>query len=186
MSKVPTLETKRLFLREVTMADEPAIKRHFIDYEVVRFLSYKIPWPYPEDGAKDYLENVVIPNQGKDRWIWGIYKKNNPKEMIGCIDMFKEGATENRGFWLSRGFWGRHIMSEAIPPTLKFAFNECGFEKMKFANAVGNLASRKIKERTGCKFMGLGPAKFVDPSVTEREMWELTKEDWINHQASIK
>ena len=42
-------------------------------------------------------------------------------------------------------------MTEAVQPILNYAFNELGFRKLAFANAVQNKASRRIKEKTGCQ-----------------------------------
>jgi len=53
-----------------------------------------------------------------------------------------------------------------------------GFEKLILANAVGNPASRRIKEKLGAVFVRTEPAIYVNPSYAEREVWELTSECW--------
>lgn len=53
-----------------------------------------------------------------------------------------------------------------------------------FANAVGNLRSRRVKEKAGATLLRVEPAKFVDPALTVHEIWELKKFDWLtNHGA---
>ena len=47
----PVLETPRLILRPLRASDAPTIQRRFPQWEVVRFLSAIVPWPYPPDGA---------------------------------------------------------------------------------------------------------------------------------------
>lgn len=182
MSCIPKYKTKRLLLKEVMMIDASSYKKHFVDYDVIRNLSYIVPWPYPEDGVKDFLKNIMLPNQGKNRWSWGIFMQNNPKELIGCIDLWKEGKPEHRGFWLGKEFWNKGIMTEAVYPVVDFAFTEIGFEYLIFANAVGNTRSRKIKEKTGCELIGTQSAKFVDPKLTEQELWKLTQQKWGEHK----
>jgi RimJ/RimL family protein N-acetyltransferase len=72
-----------------------------------------------------------------------------------------------------------------VVPINDYAFNKLGFEKLVFANAVGNLKSRRIKEKTGAKFIGIRPSKYVDPKYKEQEIWELTKKDWeLKNQSS--
>lgn len=177
--KIPSFETKRLMLREVKLEDELSYKKNFVDYEVIRHLSSAVPWPYPEDGIRDFILNFILPNQGKDRWMWGVFEIENPSELIGVVDLWRQGRPENRGFWLAKNHWGKGYMIEAVRPVMDYAFNELGFEKLVFANAVGNNASRRIKEKTGAKLIDVKPAKFVDPNYTEHEIWELTKDDWI-------
>ena len=180
MLKIPTLNTARLVLKGVTMEDVPSYSRYFVDYDVIRYLSAEVPWPYPENGVKDYIEQVVLPQQGKDRWAWGIFLKEQPDQLIGCIDLWREGKPEHRGFWLAKPFWGGGIMTEANFPVIDVAFNELGFERLIFANALGNIASRRIKEKTGCQFIGLKATAFVDPLLKESEIWELSKENWLS------
>lgn len=178
---LPVFETDRLILREVTDADIPSYFENFVDYEVIRNLSAAVPWPYPADGVEFFL-NSIRSSLGKDRWMWGIFLKTNPTEMIGAVDLWRQGRPENRGFWLGKKYWGRGIMTEAVLPVNRYAFEVLGFEKLVFANALGNLKSRRIKEKTGAKLLKVAPAKFVDPKFTEHEIWELTKSDWLKTQ----
>ncbi len=47
------------------MHDADAIQRIFPQWEVVQFLADQVPWPYPENGALDYLENVARRASGR-------------------------------------------------------------------------------------------------------------------------
>ena len=178
MKSIPSFETDRLVLRGVTLADVPAYERHFIDYEVISHLSSGVPWPYPKDGVRDFLSDVVLPQQGEDKWLWGLFLKDDPEELIGAVELWRKGRPEHRGFWLGRAHWGQGLMTEAVIPVMDYAFDELGFETLVFANAVGNTASRRIKEKTGARLLRVEPATFVNPAYTEHEVWELTKAEW--------
>lgn len=175
---IPTFHTPRLTLREIVKTDTIAYEKYFIDYNVIRTLTWLVPWPYPEGGVLEHLENQVFPKQGKDKWVWAITLKENPAELIGVVDLWREGKPENRGFWLGHKFWGKGYMTESVKPVMDYAFDQLGFEKLIFTNAVGNSRSRRVKEKTGATFIGTAPAKFVDPALTEHEIYELTKTDW--------
>jgi [ribosomal protein S5]-alanine N-acetyltransferase len=137
-----------------------------------------VPWPYPDDGVSDYIRHRLLLQQGHDRWTWAIALRTNPAELIGLVDLWRSGTPENRGFWLARPFWGQGIMTEAVTPVVDYAFDQLGFDRLIFSNARGNIASRRVKEKTGARLIGIEPATFVDPQYTERELWELTKEMW--------
>ena len=47
----PVLETARLLLRPLELVDAEQIQQVFPQWEVVRYLTDTIPWPYPKDGA---------------------------------------------------------------------------------------------------------------------------------------
>lgn len=178
---IPQFITKRLLLRGICLADADSYEQSFVDYEVVRYLSHKVPWPYPKGAVRDFIETVILPKQGKSRWMWGIFPKDKSEDVMGCIDLWKEGIPEHRGFWLARKFWGHGYMTEAVVPITNYAFSDLGFERLVFSNALGNIASRRIKEKTGARYIGVRPAQFVDPKFTHSELWELTKEEWETH-----
>jgi ribosomal-protein-alanine N-acetyltransferase len=175
---VPTLHTARLVIRPLRESDVPAIQRNFQDYETVRFLAAAVPWPYPQDGASTWFKNIVQPGQGTANWSWAICHKETPDQLIGVLELFREGRPSHRGFWLDRRFWGNGYMHEAVEVVNDYAFDVLGYERLMLDNAVGNTRSSRIKEKTGARFIEIAEAKFVDPSVTKIERWELTKEAW--------
>jgi ribosomal-protein-alanine N-acetyltransferase len=179
MGEIPVFETERLILRGVALADAAATQKHFNDHEVIRELAATVPWPYPSDGARQFIENIVLPVQAKDRWVWGIFLQTKPSELIGIIDLWRKEKPDNRGFWLARKHWGNGIMTEAVAPVTAYAFDVLGFERLILSNAIGNLRSRRIKEKAGARRLRAEPAKFGNPDYTEREIWELTKADWL-------
>lgn len=180
VSNLPSFETKRLILKGVTSEDIPSYQKHFSNYEVISHLSAAVPWPFPDNGVEEFLNNVIFPTQGKTQWLWGIFEKENPHEIIGAVHLWRDSRPENRGFWLGQPFWGKGYMTEAVEPVMDYAFHDLRFEKLVFANAVGNERSRRVKEKTGARLIAVKPAKFVNPNFTEHEVWELTKSEWLN------
>jgi len=178
MAQLPVLETARLILRDITERDAPAYESHFIDYEVIGTMSHIVPWPYPKNGVLEYIRTTIIPNQCQDQWVWGICLKPALDELIGAIWLKRKGTPSNRGFWLGKIFWRQGLMTEAVQRVTDYAFEVLGFEKLVLANAVGNPASRRMKEKAGAVFLRTEPAIYVNPGYTDREVWELTKERW--------
>ena len=48
----PIFKKNRLILKPISLDDIPSYEKHFIDYDVIQFLSKKVPWPYPKNGVK--------------------------------------------------------------------------------------------------------------------------------------
>jgi len=184
LKSVKTLKTKRLILRPPVIQDAASIQKYVNDWEVVKYLSNQIPWPYPENGAVDFLENVVFPSQGKDNWFWAICFKDRPEHLIGLLELWLECSPCNRGFWLGREFWGQGIMPEAAEAVNSHAFNELGFERLVFSNAVENKNSRRVKEKTGATFLNHSTNIFVGGEKKATEIWELRKENWSKNALS--
>lgn len=182
-SEFPTLRTERLILREITEEDAASYEENFATYDVISELNRAVPWPYPKGGVLEYIRTEILHKQGTEAYTWGIVLKDNPNEIIGTIGLWKNGTPENRGFWLAKKFWGQGIMTEAVTPVMNYAFDVLGFEKLVFANAAGNNRSRRIKEKTGARLIHLEPAEFVNPDYKQREVWELTKQEWYKLQS---
>ena len=178
MPNVPTFSTARLILRELLESDAPAYTKHFVNYAVIRNLASSVPWPYPEDGVMNYLRSEIIPYQGKEKWVWAITLKENPQELIGAIELLRQATPANRGFWLGENFWGNGYMTEAVEPITDYAFETLNFPKLIFANAVNNQRSARVKEKTGAQLVRRESARYVDPLLTERCIYELTKAQW--------
>ena len=82
---VPTFKTSRLLLVPLKIEDAAGYEKKFAVYDVVKALSHRVPWPYPEGGAKKFFEEFILTQQGKTLWAWGIFLKSRPEEIIGSI-----------------------------------------------------------------------------------------------------
>ncbi|MBT4684829.1 MAG: GNAT family N-acetyltransferase [Candidatus Marinimicrobia bacterium] len=87
MIRPPNFTTKRLLLKAVTEGDIPSYEKHFVDYEVIRHLASTVQWPYPENGIRDFVTKHIIPKQGENQWVWGIFLRKHPDELIGIVDL---------------------------------------------------------------------------------------------------
>ena len=98
---VPALETSRLILRPLELADATQAQMLFPEWEVVRYLTKAVPWPYPPDGCYTFYRDVTLPAVERgDEWAWTLRLKTNPQQMIGAISLLKS-ENHNRGFWLA-------------------------------------------------------------------------------------
>jgi ribosomal-protein-alanine N-acetyltransferase len=183
--ETPTLKTKRLILRPPSIEDADSIQKYFNNWNIVKNLSLRTPWPYPVDGAKTFLEQSVLPrmNQG-DYYYWVISKRDNGTEAIGVLDFRNyDDPYGNRGFWLAEPFWGCGIMSKAVIATNDWIFNVLGVNIIIITNLASNIASRRIKEKTGSKYLGMISMPHHNGE-SETEKWELTKGMWNKYRQS--
>lgn len=182
--KVPLFETERLILRAHEVSDADSYQNHFSNYNVIRNMAKNVPWPYPTDGAFSYLNCHLLPEQGKTRWDWAITLKNNPKEVIGSIGIWNDSLPGNRGFWLSENHWGKGLMTEATSPIINFAFEVLNFKILILTNASGNKQSRRVKEKSGAVLVSLSEVNYIDETLSESEIWVLTKKAWASSKKS--
>jgi ribosomal-protein-alanine N-acetyltransferase len=175
---VPILETRRLLLRPLELADADAVQALFPRWEIVRFLNDRIPWPYPADGALTFIRDLALPAVAAgEAWHWSIRPKSEPGRLIGCINL-SLGAEDNRGFWLDPAWQGQGLMTEAADVVTDFWFGELGQETLRIPKALANEASRRISVSSGMRVIASGESDYVGGRLPS-ETWELTREEWL-------
>ena len=169
--------TKRLILRPLQLADAEQIQALFPQWEIVKFLLNQVPWPYPEDGALQFIRDVAIPRRERgEAWHWSLRLRTEPTQIIGVINLAK-GDGPNRGFWLAPPWQGQGLMSEAAAWVNDYWFDTLGFPVLRVAKAIGNTASRRISEKQGMRLVGVEDRDYVSGRLPS-ERWEITAEEW--------
>jgi len=173
----PTLETPRLLLRPLELADAEQIQAIFPHWEVVRLLASRVPWPYPPDGASTYIRDIALPAVERgDEWHWMLRLKTQPDQLIGGINLTK-GDKDNRGFWLGLPWQRRGLMSEACEIVTNFWFETLQFPVLRVPKAIGNIASRRISEKSGMRLVATEERDYVSGRFLS-EIWEITADEW--------
>jgi [ribosomal protein S5]-alanine N-acetyltransferase len=176
----PTLETRRLILRPLTLDDAPAAQRLFPHWEIVRFLGPRVPWPYPDDGSLAFFRDVALPAVERgEQWIWAITLKDGPDHMIGVINL-AAGRAESRGFWLGLPWHGQGLMTEACEPVTGFWFDGLDQPVLRVFKAAPNVASSRVSQKQGMRLIGMETRSFVSGR-WPAEVWEITREEWRAH-----
>lgn len=177
------LETPRLILRPLELADAEPVQRLFPQWEIVRYLNAIVPWPYPPDGALAYYRDVALPAMERGaEWHWTLRLNSAPGQVIGAIGL-NRGESDNRGFWLGLPWHGQGLMTEAVAATNNYWFDVLGFRVLRVSKAAANLASRRISEKTGMRLIGTSEKTYVSGTLPS-EVWEITAEEW--HAASVR
>jgi RimJ/RimL family protein N-acetyltransferase len=173
----PTLETPRLLLRPLALADAGQIQEIFPHWEIVRYLATHVPWPYPPDGARTYIRDIALPAMERgETWQWTLRLKPSPEQIIGCIDL-RAKENDNRGFWLGLPWQRQGLMSEACNVVTDFWFETLKFPVLRAPKAIPNAASRRISEKQGMRLIAVEERDYVSGRFPS-ELWETTAEEW--------
>ena len=173
----PHLETSRLWLRPLKLADAEQVQLIFPQWEIVRYLTKQVPWPYPGDGALAYYRDVALPAVERgDEWHWTLRLKTDPEQIIGSIALMK-GNSQNRGFWLGLPWQRQGLMTEACEVVTDYWFNVLHFKVLRAPKAVLNVASRRMSEKSGMRIVDRSIKEYVSGPLPS-ETWEITAEEW--------
>ena len=179
---IPRLETERLLLCPLELADAEQVQEIFPRWEIVRYLANVVPWPYPADGALTYSRDVALPAMARgEQWHWTLRLRSEPERIIGHVSLLR-GENNNRGFWLGLPWQGKGFMSEAVEVVTDYWFNSLGFPLLRAPKAVLNLASRRISEKSGMRIVAVEERDYVGDRFPT-EVWEITAEEWRLHRS---
>ena len=170
-------ETKRLILRPLEIADAAQIQELFPHWEIVRYLRNVIPWPYPADGALQFVRDMALPAMERgEQWVWTLRLKTAPERVVGLINL-QRGDHDNRGFWLGLAWHGKGLMSEACVWVNDFWFETLGFSVLRVAKARDNTISRRISEKQGMRLVGVEERDYVCGRLPSED-WAITANEW--------
>ncbi|WP_150273426.1 GNAT family N-acetyltransferase [Paenibacillus tepidiphilus] len=142
----PELETRRLKLRMLTLADGEAVWRHFADEEVVRFMDIE-----PCHSLEDALEIIQF-HLDDSGCRWGLFAKDTGR-LTGtcgfhCWTREPEAKAE-LGYDLSPAYWGQGLMAEALAAVIAFGFAQMGLAMIEATVEPDNLRSLRVLEGLG-------------------------------------
>lgn len=181
MSNIPIIYTKRLVLRPLCLDDASQIQEKFAHFEIVNFLANTVPWPYPNDGARDFIEKVALPSMSAgEAWHWAIFLKSHPEELIGVISL--RLGLDNRGFWIAKEHQKQGFATEAAIAVTDFWFDVLGQEKMRIPKAIANKGSVSISQKSGMRPISQEIRHYVGGEMLS-QIWEITKAEWHAYRA---
>jgi len=179
--QIPTLYTERLLLKPLAAEDASQIQVLFPHWEIVRYMVSSIPWPYPDNGAENYVNNVALPDMEKGiAWIWTIRHREAPEELMGLICLY-DVEDNNRGFWLAPEYQGQGFMREASYVATDYWFNTLNKAVLRAPKAALNSHSKRISASSGMRLIRTEKIEYVS-GLLESELWEITRDEWNSRQ----
>lgn len=145
----PRLQGEQVVLRPFTDADVPRIVEACDDERTRHWLG-RLPEPYDEDAARDYLLHVGE-QQADGRGVWWAVTDPATDELLGSMALFgvDPGREAEVGYWAHPAARGRGVTTEATGLALRFAFGMLGVQRVVAFAAVDNAASRRVLEANG-------------------------------------
>ena len=174
---IPTLVTERLILKPLEAEDAAQIQALYPRWEIVRYMVSSVPWPYPDDGARHYVNNVALPDMKKGiAWFWTLRRQEEPEQLIGLICLY-DVEDNHRGFWLAPEWQGQGYMREASIAATDYWFNTLNKPVLRAPKAALNQRSQRISASSGMRLIRTEKKAYVSGEL-DSELWEITREEW--------
>jgi ribosomal-protein-alanine N-acetyltransferase len=150
-------QTKRLTLREVSLADLTAIHQLLSLPETDQFNTLGIP--ETTDVTAELVMGWLEENRNPERksYIFSM-ELLETHEFIGLIALYIGKSDYKKGevwFKVHSNFWNKGYTTEALQRILQFSFTELLLHRMEAGCAIGNTASKRVLEKVGMIQEGL-------------------------------
>jgi RimJ/RimL family protein N-acetyltransferase len=168
----PVLETERLVLWPLSGRDLAAMYQVFNDPAVRRYLFDDRPVSL--DTARAVLRASARDFPERGVGLFGVRLRGS-EDLVGlCGLRWEEGLGEMEIMYcLVPELWGRGLATEAARACLRFAFEEAGLERVMGGADEPNVASLRVIERLGMRFVGR-----VLPAAPEVPYFEIKRDDF--------
>lgn len=92
---------------------------------------------------------------------------------------FADKRCREIGYVLSKEYWGRGLMPEAVQETLRFLFETVGLDVVLCGHFLSNTQSQRVQEKCGFTHYAFGTFKTKMNTIEPDEINVLTKEAWL-------
>jgi ribosomal-protein-alanine N-acetyltransferase len=179
----PEIETKHLYLREISHHDAAEMYKIWSDKDVMKYFGMA-----PLTSVQQMQDIIVNMQRSFDEergFRWAISKKND-KRVIGSCGFHSWAKPFSRiqvGYELSKDYWGHGIMSEAVLAIIDFGFDVLKLNRIEALVEPPNKASSGLLLKLGFKYEGtmeeyqFGSGRFMDLSMYAllRKYWNMNR-----------
>lgn len=170
MTSDVSIETVRLIIRTVTMADIENVAS-----------SWKL----------DDRSIPLAEAEQKILWMLSNHAQNSPEKLIHlCLAIIIKDTNEFVGwcgldhldqtkvdpalfYLLKANYWGKGLATEAARALLSYAFTQMELASIHGGAAPENLASKRVMEKLGMKYVGLDEEGGYAFTITQEEYWNI-------------
>jgi len=142
------LETERLKLRQLKIADLPLLHEILSDKETMQYY----PKPYQESDVEKLI-NGNIKSYSENRYgLWAMILKETDQFVgeCGITNQNIDGEiVPEIGYHVNKQFWKKGYATEAANGCLKYGFDILGLKTIYIHTATNNVPSSRVAEKLG-------------------------------------
>lgn len=176
---LPVLETRRLRIRKLSTRDASDV----FEYASIPEVAENVTWENHRNLSDSIHFLRVIAQQYENGMPspWGIVYKETSK-LIGTIGFHVwnyPNCFAEVGFAISKNYWNKGLMTEALNAVLDFGFNKMQLNRIEATCKLQNGASEKVLTKCGMHYEGIMKQKlFAKGEFHDLKLFAITKEDF--------
>ena len=133
------------------------------------------------EDSRAFLELVLGKDErGEDPADWGIVYKGDRRFVGACAILINaEHARAELGYALSREYWGRGLVPEAVRAMIAFGFEKMDLNRIEARCMVENIASARVMEKAGMTYEGtLRQREFIKGAYRDMKLYAILRSEF--------
>lgn len=147
------IETERMYLRMLKIADVSALARILQDEEVM----YAYEHAFSDEETEKWLNNQLLRYKENGFGLWAAILKETD-EMIGqcgiTLQNWGDRQVHEIGYLFQKAYWNKGYAIECAIGCKKYAFDKLGCDEVFSIIRDTNIASQNVAKRNGMKLRG--------------------------------
>lgn len=177
---LPVLETGRLTLRPITMADAQDILEYASDSTLQRYTTWTTHKTLAD--SETYIRAVQKCYRRQEPAPWGIVHKADNK-LIGTMGFCHLAPKYQRGmvgYVLSPKYWGQGLATEALKEIINFGFSTLNLNRIEAICSNVNAPSSRVLEKAGMKLEGILDEYFpMNGEIRDGKSYRVLRREWL-------
>ena len=137
-------------LRKWNESDLDNLVNYANNLNIAKWLTNGFPYPYTYEDGKAYLSMIANDNPTK------VFAIEVNEKAVGSIGIFPQTDIHEKsaemGYWLAEEYWGKGIMTKAIPEIISYGFRTFDIVRIFARPFSTNLKSQRVLEKAGFTF----------------------------------
>ena len=158
------IETERLSLRPITLADTAAIYAKWGNSAAVaQYMSWKSGIPAE---TEKFVRYAVRAWDTGEEYTWLIEEKNNPGP-VGSFGLRVRETDADFGYLLMPEFWGRGYIAEAGKPIIDWCFSWPQIARLWAVHHIDNPNSGRVMQKLGLSLESVLKNNKIYPQISD-------------------
>lgn len=136
------------------------------------------------EDSRSFLRFMVERYENGEPGNWGIVHKASGELVGNCGFAFgwsPEHARAELGYTLSRAYWGRGLMPEAVRRVIRFGFERLNLNRIEARCFAENSASERVMQKAGMLYEGtLREQLFIRGSYRDMKMYAILRSEYLS------
>lgn len=147
------METERLFLKPITIADADLILPMYNSPHFIEFIGDKNVKNFED--AENYISEKFLPQLEKSGYGNYVIVTKSDQQKIGAVGIFNRDGLEVQdiGFSFLPEFEGKGYGFEAASKLMETGFTKFGIQKISAITTEDNISSQKLIVKLGLKYL---------------------------------